>query len=69
MFIHSRFKSICHETKQSIFKGDSIFYDRTIKKAFSEKSERYQKERINTKEFIQDPGEIEADNFCINNNI
>lgn len=70
-FITAKFKSRCTETGKQIAKGESIFYDRSRKKAFCQSSDRYKQESESkqTGEFIQQHEEMYFDNFCRDNNI
>lgn len=69
--IFSKFKSKCQETGKTINKGDTILYDPTIKRAYSEQSEEFRQfiREEQPRDWIQDPGEIDSDNFCQRNGI
>ncbi len=76
LFIPARFKSACAETGKTINKGDTIYYNRTTKKAYCSLSQCFKDielmastARIVEDDFIQDPGEQYFDNFCQNNGI
>lgn len=68
-FMHSKFKSQCAETKQTIKPGEYIFYHFKRKKAFCEASEMFKIQEENNKEernlsaYIQDQENAYFDNL------
>lgn len=54
-FMLSRFNSTCAETGKAIRKGDLMYYDASIKRAYCKDSKRYQDEQssLDTDHYIQ----------------
>lgn len=71
MIMKAKFSSNCYETKKVINKGESIYYDKYLKKAFCSTSKKYEQENSNNQDalLVQANEDAYFDNFCQQNNI
>ncbi len=72
MIMKAKFNSTCHETGKAIKKGESILYDRSLRKAFCSTSNRYEEannEPLQDGILVQANEDAYFDNFCQNNGI
>ena len=70
--IKAKYNSRCADTTHPIKKGEYCYYDQINKKVYwydCQRATDWRESKEKENDFVQDPGEIDSDNFCQQNNI